>query len=158
MTDSHLAHLAAPAEPARLPERSLWAVGAAAVLLADLANAMLYLAGTPLDLVPQTVLIPGQGPVTLARVLLSTTVGVAAGVATYGAIRRRAARPLRAFRRVAVAVLLLSYTQPPLVLRDAPLRMLLTLDVLHTVAAAVTLWLLARAAAPATPGGRRAGR
>jgi hypothetical protein len=161
MTDTHLAHIAAPAAPAapaRAAERSLWAIGAAAVALADLANALLYLLGTPFDLVPQTVLIPDQGPVTLARVLLSTTVGVAAGVATYGAIRRRAARPMPAFRRVALAVLLLSYTQPPLVLRGAPLRMVLTLDALHTVAAAITLWLVARAAAPARSGGPRAGR
>ncbi len=150
MSDTHLVQLAAPAAP-RIAERSLWSLGAAAVALAGLANALLYLAGSRFDLVPQTVLIPGQGPVTVARVLLSTTVGVAAGVATYAAIRRRAARPMATFRLVALGVLLLSYTQPPLVLRDAPLRMVLTLDALHTVAAAVTLWVLAT-------GGRRGRR
>jgi hypothetical protein len=45
---------------------------------------------------------------------------------------------------VALAVLLLSYTQPSMVLHDAPLRMVVALNALHTVAAALTVWMLGR--------------
>jgi hypothetical protein len=51
---------------------------------------------------------------------------------------------LPVFRVIALTVLLLSYAQPPMVLHDAPLRMVVALNALHTVVAVLTVWSLSR--------------
>ncbi len=119
---------------------------AAAIVLADVANSAAYLAGASAGLFPQDVLIPGLGsPVTIARVLVSTTVGVGLGAVGFALLRRFSRRPYRTFRIVAVVLLLASYSQPGMVLH-APIRMVLALNVLHTIAAAVVLWAMRRSA------------
>jgi hypothetical protein len=131
---------------------SLARAGATAAITAAVANALLYVAGAPLDLFPQTVLVPGaNAPITLARVFVATVVAVAVAAGTLAVLRRRARRPFATFQRVALVVLAVSFTQPPLVLGDAPFRMVLALDALHVVAVAITLWALRGAVV----GGRR---
>jgi len=127
------------------PAPSLRRAGAVAVAAAAAANAALYAAGARLDLFPQSVLVPGaNAPITLARVVAVTAVCVGVGVATLALIRRRVTRPYATFRVVALVALLLSFTQPSLVLRDAPLRMVLALNALHVAAAAIALLALRR--------------
>jgi len=125
---------------------SLWRAGLATAAMAAAANALLYTAGSQVALFPQDVLIPGvKAPITLTRVVIATVVGVLGAVATLAVLRRRVARPFAIFQVVAAVVLLVSFTQPSLVLRDAPLRMVLALNALHTMAAALTLLVLRRA-------------
>jgi len=114
-----------------------------AAAIASAANAAFYLATSQFGFFPQWVLIPGaNAPITLTRVIVATALCVAAAVGVYGWMRRRFRDPARTFRWTALVILLLSFTQPPLVLQDAPLRMLLALDVLHVIAAAVVLKVL----------------
>jgi hypothetical protein len=120
-----------------------------AIALADIANSTLYYAGSAAGLFPQDVLIPGLGtPVTIARILTSTTIGVGLGAGVFALLRRRSDRAYRVFSWIALVILVASYTQPPMVLHS-PLRMTLALCVLHTVAAAILLTVLRRV------GGRR---
>jgi hypothetical protein len=120
-----------------------------AIGLADAANSALYYAGSAAGLFPQDVLIPGLGtPVTIARVLTSTTIGVGLGALVFAGVRMRSSRAYRVFCWMALVILIASYTQPPMVLHP-PLRMTLALCVLHTVAAAILLAVLRRV------GGRR---
>jgi hypothetical protein len=128
------------------PTRRLWSSAALAVALADGANSIAYLAGSAAGLFPRDVLIPGlESPVTIARVLVSTTIGTSLGALGFAVVRRFAKRPYPVFRLIALVVLLASYTQPTMVLH-APLRMVIALNVLHTIAAAVVLWAMRRGA------------
>jgi hypothetical protein len=131
------------------PSTRLRAAAARAIGFAVIANVALFALGAPLGLFPQDVLVPGaNAPIGLPNVIVDTVLGVGGGAGVLALVRRHAARPQRTFRRIAIGTLLFSYTQPVLVLRGAPSRMLLALDVLHTVAAAIALWTLRGIDAP----------
>ena len=55
-------------------------------------------------------------------------------------MRRFARRPIRLFRTI--AVLVLSFLNPVVALSDAGLRMILTLEFMHVVVAAISVGLL----------------
>lgn len=131
------------------PSMTLRAAAARAIGFAVIANVALFALGAPLGLFPPDVLIPGADiPIGLPNIVVDTILGVGAGVGTLAMLRRYATRPQRTFRRVAYLALLFSYTQPALVLQTAPPRMVVALNVLHTVAAAIALWTLRAIDAP----------
>lgn len=125
---------------------TLFRAGLTAGALSAAVNGILFLAGRPFGLFPQDVLIRGVGaPITFVRVIIVSLLGVGAGVAVFGLLRRIAARPLKVFGWIALGVLLLSFTQPSMALGGVPVRMVVALNAMH-VATAATLWIVLRRA------------
>ncbi len=120
--------------------RLLWAGplaggGAAAV------NAVVYLLASGLGAIPQDVVVPGQGPITLAPVVVSSFVPALLGAGSLALLARFTQRPVRIFRIAAVVALVLSFVTP-LSLVGAPASMVLALLLMHVVAAAVIVGVL----------------
>jgi hypothetical protein len=135
------------------PRRTLRSAARAALVGGAAMNAALFALLDRAGLFPDWVLMPGTlQPLGVVRVVVSTVAGIGAGLGVFALLRRRVADPRRLFDRVALAVLVLSFTQPPMVLRDAPVRMWVALCVLH-VAATIALLGALRDVEPA--GGER---
>lgn len=135
--------LTAVAMHTRRRPRTLRDAARTALVVATVANALLFVLGERAGLFPDWVLIPGVWkPVTLVRVLFDTLLGVGVGLGAFALLRLRYADPRRFFQKAALTLLVLSFTQPPLVLRTAPARMVIALCALHAVAALVLLGVL----------------
>ena len=127
-------------EPIVRPRRTLRDAARAALTGAVGLNAVLFLLFDRAGLFPDWVLMPGTlKPLGITRVVLSTAAGVGAGLVTFALLRRRVPDPRWLFARVALVILALSFTQPPMVLHSAPVRMWVGLSVLHVVAALALL-------------------
>jgi hypothetical protein len=127
--------------------RSLWKAGLGAAVLAAMANAVLFGLAVTLGVFPSLTFQPGVGAqMSVEPVLLVSVVGALAGVGAFALLRRRVARPVPAFLRVAAVVLLLSFAAPFAVPGTAPLQALV-LNVMHVVVAAVVVRGVMRAGA-----------
>jgi hypothetical protein len=127
--------------------RSLWKTGLAAGLLAALANALIFALAVAGGVFPSLTFQPDVGAqMSVEPVLLVSVVGALAGVGAFALLRRRVARPVPAFLRVAAVVLLLSFAAPFAVPGAAPLQALV-LNVMHVVVAAVVVRGVMRAGA-----------
>ena len=132
----------------RLPPMALLAAFGAAVV-----NAIVYFAASGLGLIPQDVLVPalcGEQPLTVAPVVIGSVVGAIGGAGVFALIGIFARRPVRMFRIVATAVLVLSLTTP-LTIPGAPLSMVLSLEAMHVAAWAVTVGVLSTLVLRAEP-------
>jgi hypothetical protein len=121
----------------RLPLAGLVAtVGAAG------ANAVVYFIAAALGAFPQSVIVPNAGgPLTLALVIISSLIGAVAAIIVFAAIGWFARRPIRLFRIVAAITLILSFVSP-FSIPDAPVGMILSLELMHIIAAAIIVWAL----------------
>lgn len=119
-----------------LADQSLSVRAAAAVALSLAGNAVV------LALARFAAVAPGFRALTWPPVLLLTTLGAVGAVAVYWLLARRTADPDRSFRRVALAVLLVSFL-PDLGLLvgdpDATVPAVLVLMGMHVVVAAACL-------------------
>lgn len=131
--------------PVRREERVAWGrlvpAGLLAALAAAAANAVVYLVATAAGAMPQDVVVNGQGPITLPMVAGMSAFGAAAGAVVYALVGRFARRPVRVFRVVAAAALVLSFAGP-FTIPGAPASMVAALLLMHAVAAAVVVGLL----------------
>jgi hypothetical protein len=120
----------------------LWWASLLAGLGAAAANVVVYLIASAAGAIPQTVLIPGMNmPVTAVPVILNSFVpAILAGV-LLALLNRFARRPVRLFRIIAVVLLLLSFANP-FTIPGAPIAMILALNVMHVVAAAIIVGVL----------------
>lgn len=111
-----------------------------AIVGAIVVNVILYLIFAALDLIPEDVeVMNGQG-VTVVPVIFSTFTGVLGGSIVFAVLSRIVANPVRVFQIIALVVLVLSFAQPVVVIQDAPIKMIIALNVLHVAAAAITIW------------------
>ena len=113
----------------------LWRSGILAALVAALGNTMVYVAGQRLGTLSDHVLIPATGQsLTLAPVLLASTVPIIAATALLGLLYRYAPRSRATFITIAIAVLALSCASPfSLPTADGPF--IATLLFMHLIAA-----------------------
>jgi hypothetical protein len=147
--------LAEVVTPLVRPRRTFREAARAALVAGTATNALLYLLLDRAGLFPDWVLLPGTlTPLGLVRVVVATDVGIGAGLLGFALLRRRLADPRWLFTRVALVVLALSCTQPPMVLQNAPVRMWVGLCVLHVGAALALLGALR----DVTPAPAREGR
>ncbi len=126
-------------------KRLLWA-GPLAAAVAAAANAFVYLVASVLGAMPQGVVVNGQGPITLVVVATVSAQGALAGAVVYALVGWFAQRPVLVFRVVAAVTLVLSFAAP-FTIPGAPIPMVLTLELMHVIAALVivgTLTTLAR--------------
>ena len=127
-------------------KRLLWATPLAAVAAA-VGNAVVYFVASALGAMPQDFVVQGSGPITLAPVVLSSLIGAAGAAVIFAVVVLLSRRPIWTFRIVAVVALVLSFVTP-LTLPGAPLSLILTLELMHVVAAVIitgVLTTLARA-------------
>ena len=120
----------------------LWWASLLAGLGAAVANVVVYLIASAAGAIPQTVLIPGMNmPITVVPVILNSFVPAILAGALLALLNRFARRPVRIFRIIAVVLLLLSFVNP-FTIPGAPMAMILTLNFMHVVAAAIIVGVL----------------
>lgn len=122
------------------PGRLLW-VGPLAGAVAAVVNAVIFLLASGLGAIPQDIVVPGQGPITLGPVVVSSFVPALLGAGLLALLVRFTRRPVRVFRIVALVALVLSFVTP-FSLAGAPAAMVLTLLLMHVAAAAVIVGVL----------------
>ena len=121
-------------------KRLLWATPLAAVAAA-VGNAVVYFVASALGAMPQDFVVQGSGPITLAPVVLSSLIGAAGAAVIFAVVVLLSRRPIWTFRIVAVVALVLSFVTP-LTIPGAPLSMILTLELMHVVAAVIIAGML----------------
>jgi hypothetical protein len=121
-------------------KRLLWA-GPLAAVSAAVANAVVYFVASALGTMPQDFVVQGSGPITLAPVVVSSLIGAAGAAVIFTIVALLTRRPIRTFRVVAAVVLALSFATP-LTIPGAPLSMILTLELMHVVAAVIIAGML----------------
>ena len=121
-------------------KRLLWSTPLAAVAAA-VANAVVYFVASALGAMPQDFVVQGSGPITLAPVVISSLIGAAGAAVVFAVVALLSRRPIRTFRIVAAGVLVLSFATP-LTIPGAPLSMILTLELMHVVAAVIITGML----------------
>ena len=137
MEDAQVSHL--QGEPVAF-KRLLW-VGPLAAVSAAIANAVVYFVASALGTMPQDFVVAGSGPITLAPVVFSSLIGAAGATLALAVVALLAQRPIRTFRIVAAVVLVLSFATP-LTIPGAPLSIILTLELMHVVAAVIITGML----------------
>jgi len=121
-------------------KRLLWATPLAAVAAA-VGNAVVYFVASALGAMPQDFVVQGSGPITLAPVVLSSLIGAAGAAVIFAVVVLLSRRPIWTFRIVAVVALVLSFVTP-LTIPGAPLSLILTLELMHVVAAVIITGVL----------------
>ena len=137
MEDAQVNHV--QSEPVAM-ERLLW-VGPLAAISAAIANAVVYFVASALGAMPQDFVVEGSGPITLAPVVFSSSIGAVGAAMVFAIVALLARRPIRTFRIVSAVVLVLSFVTP-LTIPGAPLSMILTLELMHVVAAVIITGML----------------
>lgn len=113
-----------------------------AALGAALAGSVVYLIAAALGAIPSDVLVPNAGTPLTVGMVISVCVTAAVGAAlVFALIARFTRRPVRVFGVVAAVVLVLSFATP-FSIPGAPLAMILAMEVMHVVAAAVIFFAL----------------
>jgi len=123
---------------------SMWRTGFIAAAISAVLNAAIFLIGRAADLVPSSVKVQsptGEGALTIVPVLLMSIVPVIVAVPVYLLIRHVASNPARVFRVVGGVLLVLSLLLP-FGIPDVPLKMALTLDLMHFVTGLAILVLI----------------
>ena len=126
----------------------LWVAGLKGLGGAIIATlAVRWVALTTLEIPPEFPPLAGPGPT-----IFFTAVSGLVAIGVFGLVRRRAARPERLFRRIAVAVLLLTFLPDVWLLSEGAAEAFPgttpgavgVLMVMHVVAAGAIVWFLTR--------------
>ena len=120
----------------------LWWASLLAGIGAVVANVVIYFIAAAAGAIPQSVLIPGMNqPVTVVPVIFNSFVPAILAAVLLALLNRFTRRPVRIFRIIAAVLLVLSFANP-LTIPGAPLAMILALDLMHVVAAAIIAGVL----------------
>ncbi len=115
--------------------------GAIAGMLAAVANGVVYLLAAAVGTMPDDVAVSGGVPITLLPVVLSSIMPAIVAAVFLALLVRFTRRPIGIFWVVAVVLLVLSFITP-FTIPGAPAAMILTLLIMHVVAAAIIIWVL----------------
>lgn len=119
-----------------------------AALVGAAINALLYFVGAALGAFPQSVVVPrANAPLSVFPVVSLTVIAVFAASLVFLLIALVAPRPKRIFWTVAVLVFVLMFFTP-FSIPEAPVGMIVALELMHVAAAAAALWPIALAKAP----------
>ena len=121
-------------------KRLLWA-GPLAAVSAAVANAVVYFVASALGTMPEDFVVQDSGPITLAPVVFSSLIGAAGATLVFVVVALLTRRPIRTFRVVAAVVLVVSFATP-LTIPGASLLLILTLELMHVVAAVIITGML----------------
>ena len=122
---------------------SRWSQGLAGGLLATVLCLVVYWIGGLVGVFEGFVWVPaGPGMAAVPVVIVCLVAGLGAGAA-YRVLEAKSRQPEQAFLRLAVVVLLLSFVAPALVPGNT-VPQIVTLNVMHVVAAGAIVWALRR--------------
>jgi len=127
----------------KLSMATTWRQGLTAAAIAAVINTVLYVAGSALGGFRADVITPMGTPITLAAVILASIAPLLVGTLVYTLLYRWTTNPNRWFTILAILVLL-AFVPGPLTLPNAPLLMIVLLEVMHLVAGGALLYLLTR--------------
>ena len=125
-------------EQERVAYGRLWWVAA---LVAAGGNVAVYLVASAAGLITPDVILPSGAPMTALEPAISSVIGVAGATALYAVLGRLIRRPVTIFRIVAAVMLIVSFAMPVSV-PNASLAYVLSLEVMHVLAAGVSVWAL----------------
>jgi len=128
-------------QQAKSSTTSLWKAGLIASVVAAAANALIYGVGRIAGTIPQSVevdALSGNGPVTLATVIVTSVLAVVVATLFYAVLRRITRRPERIFL-IAGSLLLVVSLAMPFSIPDVPMKMAVTLVLMHITTAIVAL-------------------
>jgi hypothetical protein len=132
---------ASQAQPIRWSNYGINAV--LALVVASVANAVVYFVASALGAIPETVLVgPMSLPITLFPVVSATTMGAIAGIIVYALLLRFTRQSKRIFMGMAAVVLVLAIG--PTLTLGAPVGMVIALNVMHVVAGVAVVAVLTR--------------
>jgi len=120
---------------------SLWRAGLVAATLASTANALIYGVGRIVGTIPQSVevdALTGNGPVTATTVISTSVLAVLVATLFYAVLLRIARRPERTFL-ISGSLLLIVSLAMPFSIPDVPVKMAVTLALMHVTTAIVAL-------------------
>lgn len=127
----------------KLSMATTWRQGLTAAGIAAVINTILYVTGSALGGFPATVITPMGAPIALADVIMASTVPLLVGTVVYTLLNRWTTNPNRWFTIIAILVLL-AFVPGPLTLPNAPMLMIVLLEVMHLVAGGALLYFLTR--------------
>ncbi len=116
--------------------RLLW-LGPLDAVIAAIANVLVRTSSVALFDI-----LPDFQPLTSGPVVVSSIVGALGATIVFAIVGRFARRPIRLFCIIAVMILLLSFLNPIVALWDAGLQVILTLEFMYVVVAAISVGLL----------------
>lgn len=121
----------------------LWAAPVTAVIAAVI-NTIIYFIGKAAGAFPESIIIPNaNAPLKLPPVILASLIGVLVGGIVFAVIARFSKKPISVFQIVAAVVLILSLATP-FQIPNAPLGMVLLLELMHLIAGSLAIWLMPR--------------
>lgn len=116
--------------------------GGIALVASIVATALVYLVASSLGTFFQSYINPQLGrPIGLGEVISATSMGAIGATVVLALLNLFTRRPVAIFRWIALVVLVLSFVTP-FTLPGAPLGLILTLESMHVVAAAVITYVL----------------
>jgi RsiW-degrading membrane proteinase PrsW (M82 family) len=121
--------------------RRLLVGGAGAAIGAVVANGLIYVAAAALGAMPQTVVVRPNQPITLFAVVGTTISSVVGAKLVLALLKQVTHRPLTIFHIVAGVVLALSFATP-FTIANAPIAMVVSLDIMHIITAMIVVYML----------------
>lgn len=122
---------------------TIWRNGVTAALVATVINVILYYIGAAFGAFPPEVLTPMGQPITVVAVIGMSAATILLGTLAYTILNRFIADPNRWFL-IATAIVFIIMIPGPLGIANAPILMIVLLEVMHVVAAGAALYFLTR--------------
>ncbi|WP_421794439.1 DUF6069 family protein [Haliscomenobacter sp.] len=130
-------------------KKLLWVAPLAGAIAAGI-NSVLFLIGSAIGLVDESVLVPGMNtPITIGPVIMSSFIPSLIAGLVLGVMNYFLNKPFKVFRVVALVLLILSFANPFMGIPGIPLGMGLWLNVMHVVVAGTVVYCFGRFTAKA---------
>lgn len=125
-------------------KKLLWVAPLAGAIAAGI-NSILFLIGSAIGLVDESVLVPGMNtPITIAPVMMSSFIPSLIAGLVLGVMNYFLNKPFKVFRVVALVLLILSFANPFMGIPGIPLGMGIWLNVMHVVVAGTVVYCFGR--------------
>lgn len=125
------------------PKRLLWAAPLAG-MAAALLNALLFQVFSVAGIISEQIVIPGQGPITLLPVIISSFIPSLLAGLVLALLGRFSRQPFKIFRILALVLVVLSFLNPFLGIPGITLSMGIALNIMHVVVAASDVYVFER--------------
>lgn len=130
-------------------KKLLWVAPLAGAIAAGI-NSVLFLIGSAIGLVDESILVPGMNtPITIGPVIMSSFIPSLIAGLVLGVMNYFLNKPFKVFRVVALVLLILSFANPFMGIPGIPLGMGLWLNVMHVVVAGTVVYCFGRFTAKA---------
>lgn len=125
-------------------KKLLWVAPLAGAIAAGI-NSILFLIGSAIGLVDESVLVQGMNtPITIGPVIMSSFIPSLIAGLVLGVMNYFLNKPFKVFRIVALVLLILSFANPFMGIPGIPLGMGIWLNVMHVVVAGTVVYCFGR--------------